>query len=316
MGRPPYSPAPWVGSKVDDHIAVVGVYDDGPAFVDLDTGETTWADYEAPDWVVVGDELGRIDGGSLEVGWDPFDAAAPTTPVRLPKGSVAVTVDSDGRTRDGSGLGVTASSDGRLIVATVGSELVGVVDGAEAWRWTPDVEQISSVFLVGDFIGVTEFLPSSDPDDMGGYVERVQMGQIGDDGVEPWDPLPNTIQLDDASFGVDGNVALVGVMDETPGMRSRDERVSAVSVDLREGTPVHQFADDLNGFGTVGAFGKYIYTASALDGQIDVYRGDTLKPVTSIPLIDEDDASPTNFIVGDNEIIVHNPEQSTLSVYA
>ncbi len=313
---PLYSPAPWVGGKVNDHVAVVGVYDDGPAFVDLDSGESTWADYEAPDWVVVGDELGRIDGGSLEVGWDPFDPAAPTRTVRLPKGSVAVTADSDGRTRDGSTLGVAASSDGRLIVATVGSELVGIVDGAGAWRWTPDLEQISGVFLVDDFIGVQEFLPSSDPDDMGGYVERVQVGRIGDGGVEAWDPLPNTIHLDDASFGVDGNVALVGVMDETPGMRSRDERVSAVSVDLREGTPVHEFADDLNGFGTVGAFAATSTLPRHWTGRLTSTEADTLELATSIPLVDEHDVGPPNLIVGDNEMIIHNPEQSTLSAYA
>ena len=52
-----------------------------------------------------------------------------------------------------------------------------------------------------------------------------------------------------------------------------------------------------------------------LDRVINVYRGDTLELVASIPLADEDDVRPENFIVGDNYMIVYDPEQSTLSVY-
>lgn len=70
------------------------------------------------------------------------------------------------------------------------------------------------------------------------------------------------------------------------------------------------------GFGTAGAFGAYICTASVIDGQISVYRADTLEQVGEIPFIDDDDVRPDNLQVSDDEIVVHDPEQSTISVYA
>ena len=91
---------------------------------------------------MVGDELAQFDHGSLEVGLDPFDPAVLPTLVPLPSGTVSV----------------TASEDGQLIVATVGSDLVGIVDGEEVWTWTPDVEGIGVVLLVDGFVGVREIV--------------------------------------------------------------------------------------------------------------------------------------------------------------
>ena len=86
-------------------------------------------------------------------------------------------------------------------------------------------------------------------------------------------------------------------------------------MELRTGTPIQEIADDLNGLGTAGAFGAYIYTASVIDGQIKVYNAETLEQVGEIPFIDDDDVRPQNLQVADNEIVVYDPEQSTISVY-
>ena len=291
--EPLYDPAPYVSGQVNDHVAVVGVYDSGPFFVDLDTAEAVELENSQETfWLVVGDELARFDHGSLELGLDPFDPAPLPTTVPLPSGTV----------------GVTASEDGRLIVATVGSDVVGIVDGEEVWTWTPDVEAIGQVLLVEGFVGVREIV--------GGSFGRLLFAEIGDSGLVPFDTFPEAFQLEDVWFDADGSPALVGIMDETPDMRSRDERVRAALVELRTGTPVHEIADDLNGFGTAGAFGAYIYTASVIDGQISVYHADTLERVGAIPFTDEDDVRPENLQVSDNEIVVYDPEQSTISVYA
>ena len=145
-------------------------------------------------------------------------------------------------------MSVTASEDGRLIVATVGSDLVGIVDGEGVWTWTPDVEGIGYVLLVDGFVGVRETV--------GGVFGRFLFAEIGDGGVVPFDTFPDGFRLEDVWFAADGSPALVGIIDETPDMRSRDERVRAALVELRTGAPIHEIADDLNGFGTAGAFGR------------------------------------------------------------
>jgi hypothetical protein len=119
--EPLYDPATYVSGQENDHVAVVGVYDSGPAFVDLDTAESVLMQ-NSPDsyWLLVGEELAQFENGSLELGLDPFDSAMLPTPVPLPSGTDSV----------------TANEDGRLIVATVGSDVVGIVDGEEVWTWT------------------------------------------------------------------------------------------------------------------------------------------------------------------------------------
>ena len=118
---------------------------------------------------MVGDELAQFDHGSLEVGLDPFDPEVLPTPVPLPSGTVSV----------------TASEDGQLIVATVGSDLVGIVDGEEVWTWTPDVEGIGYVLLVDGFVGVRETV--------GGVFGRFLFAEIGDGGVVPFDTFPGHV---------------------------------------------------------------------------------------------------------------------------
>ena len=278
---------------MDDDVAVVGVYDSGPAFVDLDTAESVLMQ-NSPDsyWLLVGDELAHFDDGSLEMGLDPFDPAVVPTPVPLPSGTDSV----------------TASEDGRLIVATVGSDVVGLVDGEEVWRWTPDVEDFGTVLLVDGFVGVWEIV--------GGVFGRRLFAEIGDSGVVPLDTFPDTFRLDDISFAADGTPVLIGIIDETPDTGSRDERVRAAVVELRTGTPIHEIADDLNGMGTAGSFGAYVYTASVIDGEIAVYDAETIEQVGAIPFLDDDDVRPQNLQVADNEIVVYDPDQSTISVYS
>jgi hypothetical protein len=288
-----YDPAPYVSGHVNDHVAVVGVYDSGPFFLDLDTAEIVeMENSQETFWLLVGDELARFDGGSLVLGLDPFDPAAKPTTVPLPAGTVSV----------------TASEDGRQIVATVGSDLVGIVDGEEVWTWTPDVEGIGYVLLVDGFVGVRELV--------GGTYGRFVFAEIADRVVVPLETFPDNFRFEGVWFAADGTPALVGVMDETPDMNSRDERVRGAVVELRTGTPTREIVDDLNGFGTAGAFGAYIFTASVIDGQISIYDGDTLERVTAIPFMDEDEVRPTNLHVSDDEIVVYDPEQSTISAYA
>ena len=291
--EPIYDPATYVSGQVNDHVAVVGVYDSGPSFVDLDTAESVRVQ-NSPDsyWLLVGEELAQFDNGSLELGLDPFDPAVLAAPVPLPSGTDSV----------------TASEDGRLIVATVASNVVGIVDGEEVWTWTPDVEGIGQVLLVDGFVGVWELVD--------GVFGRRLFAEIGDSGVVPLDTFPDAFRLEDISFADDGTPALVGIIDETPDMSSRDERVRAAIVELRTGSPVHEIADDLNGMGTAGAFGAYVYTASVIDGQIALYDAETLEQVGEIPFIDDDDVRPRNLQVADNEIVVYDPEQLTISVYA
>ena len=171
----------------------------------------------------------------------------------------------------------------------------------------PDVEDFGAVLLVDGFVGVWELV--------GGSFGRRLFAEIGDSGVVPLDTFPGEFTLEDISFTTDGTPALVGIIDETPDMHSRDERVRAAIVELRTGTPIRKIADDLNGMGTTGAFGAYVYTASVIDGQINVYNADTLEQVGKIPFNDDDDVRPQNLQVADTEIVVYDPKQSTISVY-
>ena len=240
-----------------------------------------------------------VGDGLLTVGWDPFDRAAPTSDVVLPPGT----------------LRVTSSGDGDLLVATVGTELVGIVDGEEAWRWAPDVQEIGVVTIFEGIIGVYER--------RNGIFGRTQFGRIGDDGVEPFDVFPDTLRFDavwDGGGGwfdiAGGGFALVGILDNTFGLADSDDRVSAVTVELEAGTPVRTITDDLNGLASVGVFGSYIYTASSLDGEIWIYDVHSLEVVDSIPLPDTDDFEVVDFIALGDGILVFDADQSTLSAYA
>ena len=84
--EPLYDPATYVSGQLSDDVAVVGVCDSGPSFVDLDTAEAI--EFEISQdayWLMVGDELAQFDHGSLEVGLDPFDPAVLPTSVPLPR---------------------------------------------------------------------------------------------------------------------------------------------------------------------------------------------------------------------------------------
>jgi hypothetical protein len=283
----------YVREQVNDHVAVVGVYDDGPFFLDLDTAEMLEME-NSPEafWLLVGNELALFENGSLVVGLDPFDPTVRPTTVPLPSGTVSV----------------TASEDGQLIIATAGHDLVGIVNGEEVWTWTPDVDEVGRAFLVDGFVGVRGLV---------GVSGRFQFAEITDRGVVPFDTFPDAVEPEDVWFAADGSPALVGIMDETPETRSEDERVRVALVDLRTGT-TRELVDDLNGFGIVGVFGAYIFTASVIDRQISVYDGDTLERVAAIPFAPEHEnpRRPTSLKVSDDEIVVYDHEQSTIAAYA
>ena len=229
-----------------------------------------------------------VEPRSLEVGWDPFDPEAPTTPIELPAGTDEV----------------DATDDGRLIIATVGNELVGILDGEEVWRWTPDVAEIGYVEVLDGLIGVVEVSG-------GVYTGRAQFARVGEDRIEPFDVVPETFRVDDVWLGADGSVAAVGVFDTTPGS-SGEETIRPAIVELGDGNSVREFPSQIDGLAHVGAFGEYVFSASPYgDEQIVIYRGDSFEPVTSIPYSVESDLID----LGDG-IIVYDAEQSTLSVYA
>jgi hypothetical protein len=332
-------PAYDVYEQVNDHVALFELSEGDLQFIDLDTTEQADAgDYFSNGWVVIGDEFARFEDNdldesvpgtvvqeiiaegvvetvvvetvpwtvsvddstdtrptpvdveprSLEVGWDPFDPQAPTTPIELPAGTDEV----------------DATDDGRLIVATVGNELVGILDGEEVWRWTPDVAGIGYVEVLDGLIGVVEIVGDE-------YRGRVQYARIDDNRIEPFDVVPETFEVHDVRVDADGNVAAVGVFDTTPGSSS-EERITPAIVELDGRNSVHEMPAQLDGLSYVGAFGEYLYSASAYgDEQIVIYRGDSFEPVTSIPYSVESDLID----LGD-EIIVYDAEQSTLSVYA
>ena len=300
---PLHRPVDDVFGQVNDHVAVISTFDSALAFVDLDTGIGAAAGGMGlpggPGWIPVGDEMALVGDGVLTVGWDPFDPAAPTSDVALPRGTV----------------GVTSSGDGDLLVAKVGTELVGIVDGEEAWRWTPHVQEVGAVTIFEGIIGVYERRD--------GMFRGTQFGRIGDAGVEPFDVFPDTLRFDavwDGGGGwfdtAGGGFALVGILDDTSGWADSDERVSAVTVELEAGTPVRTITDDLNGLASVGVFGSYIYTASPLDGEIWIYDMHSLEVVDSIPLPDTDDFEVVDFIALADGILVFDADQSTLSAYA
>jgi hypothetical protein len=222
------------------------------------------------------------------VGWDPFDPGAPTTPIELPGGTDEV----------------DATEDGRLIVATVGNELVGILAGAEVWRWTPDVAEIGYVEFLDGLIGVVEVSE-------GAYTGRAQYARLGEDRIEPFDVVPDTFRVDDVWLGAEGSVAAVGVFDTTPGSSS-EETVRPAIVELGNDNTVRELPVHLDGLSYVGAFGEYVFSASPYGAeQIVIYRGDSFEPVTSIPYSVE-----SGLIDLGDEIIVYDADQSTLSVYA
>ena len=229
-----------------------------------------------------------VEPRSLEVGWDPFDQGAPTTPIELPAGTDEV----------------DATEDGHLIIATVGNELVGILDGEEVWRWTPDVAGIGYIESFDGLIGVVEIVGDE-------YRGRVQYARIDDDRIEPFDVVPETFEVHDVRVDADGNVTAVGVFDTTPGSSS-EETISPAIVELGDGNSVREFPSQIDGLAHVGAIGEHVFSASPYeDERIVIYRGDSFDPVTSIPYSVESDLID----LGDG-IIVYDAEQSTLSMYA
>jgi putative pyrroloquinoline-quinone binding quinoprotein len=326
-------PAYDVYEQVNGHVAVMEITEMDLEFLDLDTGERVSAGDPA-DWRVIGDELARfevadseklasdtvaevvveviddttpwvtipsavtpddssaigpddsmvlfpqeVQAGSLLVGWDPFDPSAETS-----------TIDVPSRTID-------ASEDGSIIVATVGDELVGIVDGEEAWRWTPDVRGVGDVEMFDGYIGVEEHSY--------GWVNLAQFGRIDDDGVEPYDVFPEEFDFRDLLLDVD-NAAAVGVLNQEPGFFTEGDLLT--TIELRAGAPTHQAAEDLQG-SAAGAFGSYVYAATAAD-QLDIYRSAELEPVTSIPYTEDSEITTVG-----SAIITYDPVGSTLTVY-
>ena len=143
------------------------------------------------------------------------------------------------------------SEDGSIIVATVGDELVGIVDGEEAWRWTPDVRGVGDVEMFDGYIGVEEHSY--------GWVNLAQFGRIDDDGVEPFDVFPEEFDFRDLLLDVD-NAAAVGVLNQEPGFFTEGDLLT--TIELRAGAPTHQAAEELQG-SAAGAFGSYVYAATA-----------------------------------------------------
>ena len=250
-------------------------------FLDLDSGERIPFGDDV-DWEVIGPELALIDNGSLVVGWDPFDPSAETSTIELPAGTVEV----------------DASDDGRTIVATVQSELVGIVDGEEAWRWTPDVESFDDIEVFDGYVGVE--------DHSYGWVNLAQFARFGDDGVEPFDVLPKEFDVTDVWLEGDSD-ALVGIFNQEPGFFTEGDLLTAV--ELEAATPTHQVAEGLGERPGVGVFGPYVFAASI--GQLEIYEGVELEGVSSVPLSEESEITA----VGD-AIIIYDPEQSTFTVYA
>jgi hypothetical protein len=273
-----------IGNQLTPDVGLIWIRERDLEFVDLDTGDRAPAGrYEFdPSWKVVGNQLARFDGESLEVGSDPFDSSARTEIIELP----ATASD------------VTASSDGRLIIATVGSELVGMIEGEEAWRWTPEVPEISDVEVFdNDYIGVAV--------DAGSDL-WAQFAQVGDDVVEPFGTLPENFVLSDFWKPNDGEPVLVGYFDDTPDL-GEGNPLPVATIQLREGLPVHQVPDATRG--SVGAFGDYVFSSG--EEQINIFKGVELEPVTSLRRPDYSRQADLH-----NGIVVYDIEQSAITAYA
>ena len=336
-------PAYDVYEQVNDHVALFELSEGDLQFIDLDTTETADAgDYFSNGWVVIGDELARFEDNdlgesvpatvveeiatevvvetvvvetvvvetvpwtvslddstdtpptpvdveprSLELGWDPFDPEAPTTPIELPAGTDEV----------------DATDDGRLIVATVGNELVGVLDGEEVWRWTPDVAEIGYIEFLDGLIGVVEVAG-------GVYTGRAHFARVGQDRIKPFEVVPETFRVDDVWLSEDGSIAAVGVFDTTGGSSS-EETIRPAIIELEDGNSVREFPSQINGLAYTGAFGEYVFSASPyVDEQIVIYRANSFEPVASIPYSVESDLIDLG-----GGIIIYDAGQSTLSMY-
>jgi hypothetical protein len=329
LQRPAYD----VYEQVSDHVAVMEITEMDLEFLDLDTGERVSAGDPA-DWRVIGEELALFEDtgldesasgtvaevvveavedtipwvtipsavtpddssasgpddsmvlfpqefrpGSLLVGWDPFDPSTETATIEVPSRSI------------------DASEDGSIIVATVGDELVGIVDGEEAWRWTPDVRGIDDVEVFDGYIGVEEHSY--------GWVNLAQFGRIGDDRVEPYDLFPKEFDFRDLLLDVD-NAAAVGVLNQKPGFFTEGDLLT--TIELRAGASTHHAAECLQG-SDAGAFGSYVYGATAAD-QLDIYRSAELEPVTSIPYTEDSEITTIG-----SALIIYDPVESTFTVY-
>ena len=313
-------PAYDVYEQVSDHVAVMEITEMDLEFLDLDTGQRVSAGDPA-DWRVIGDELALFEdtgpdestsgtlaevilvesvvnttpsanspddstvlfktpseAGTLLVGWDPFDPSTATSTIEVPSRTIDV------------------SEDGSIIVATVGDELVGIVDGEEAWRWTPDVRGVGDVDVFDGYIGVEEHSY--------GWVNLAQFGRI-EDGVEPYDLFPEEFDFRDLLLDVD-NVAVVGVLNQEPGFFTEGDLLT--TIELRAGAPQHQAAEGLQG-SAAGAFGSYVYAATAAD-QLDIYRGAELEPVAAIPYTEDSDITTVG-----SAIIIYDPVEATFTVY-
>jgi hypothetical protein len=245
-----------------------------------EVGDTTPADAGPDDSTVLFPV--QVEARSLQVGWDPFDPSAETSTIELPDGTIEV----------------TASNDGRTIVATVESVLVGIVDGEEAWRWTPDVANFDDdIGMFDGYIAVE--------DDSYGWVNIAQFGRIDDNGVEPYEVFPKEFDFRDLLLDGD-NAAAVGVINQEPGFFTEGDLLT--TIELREGATSHEAAEGLLS-SAAGAFGSYVYAATA-EGHLGIYEGAELAPVTSIPFTEESEITTIG-----NAIVIYDPAGSTFIVY-
>jgi hypothetical protein len=140
-----------------------------------------------------------VDGTTLEVGGDPFDAAKPGTTIELTSEPTA------------------ADAAGDLIVVAEGDDVVGVVDGGERWRVPAGIGPVAGLGVLGRY--VLAIADSEDPS-VASPVAVIAL----DPTPRLAGRLPESLDVNTmASFELDPHPVVVGVIDPTPGGADVDE---------------------------------------------------------------------------------------------
>jgi hypothetical protein len=188
-------PAFELEGEVAAGLAVVDLTEWDAEFVDLASGSLR----PAAGIFLSDGRYTTVDGTTLEVGGDPFDPAKRGTTIRL------------------TSEPTVADATGDVIVVAEGDDVVGVVDGSEKWRVPAGIGPVADIFVLGRYVlAVADF---EDPS----VAQSVAVISL-DPTPQLAGQLPESLDVNTmASFELDPDPIVVGVVDPTPGGADIDE---------------------------------------------------------------------------------------------